>query len=144
MGRQCLVWYSVDLSELSSDAIRSKFIQMFEDDETKLFIKESVEQSDSWLLQVWYNLAKSIMKLFSYTLTDMNGYLKRGSMFVLSQEQFNLLLGHGNVQLHNGTGWDKMLITAVCLHFFEKSDSKLYIFVQCPFTLGPNSIKIPV
>lgn len=32
------------------------------------------------------------MSWFSYTHTDMNGYLQRGSMFVLSSEQFQLLL----------------------------------------------------
>ena len=91
-------WYGVDLTVIPEE-VQAKFIQMFEDDETKEFIKNSVDQSDSWLVQGWYNLAKTVMSLFRMSQTDMNGYLNRGSMFVLSREQFRLLLGHGG-QVH--------------------------------------------
>ena len=69
------------------------------DEETKEFIKSSVAQADSWLLQTWYNIAKSIMSWFYLTQTDMNGYLQRGTMFVISTEQFKLLLSHANIHL---------------------------------------------
>ena len=39
------------------------------------------------------------MSWLSLTQTDMNAYLRRGTMFVISTEQFNLLLAHANIQL---------------------------------------------
>ena len=92
-------WYALGDQQMSSMSpeIRAKFVQMYEDDETKEFITESVSQSDSWVLQTWYNLAKAFLSMFSYTQTDMNAMLQRGSMFVLSSEQFEMLLNHGGV-----------------------------------------------
>ena len=94
-----LAWYSVDISTSTDMNLQSKYIQMFEDEETKEFIKYSIDQSDSWMLQTWYNIAKSVMSWFSMTQTDMNGFLQRGTMFVISSEQFKLLLSHANIQL---------------------------------------------
>ena len=68
------------------------------DNETKEFIKSSIDQADSWLIQTWYNIAKSVMSWLPLTQTDMNGYLQRGTMFVISSEQFKLLLSHANIQ----------------------------------------------
>ena len=80
-------WYSVDLDKISSVNIRSKFIQLDVDEETKSFIDHSVAQSDWFLTQLWYNVAKSFLSWF-YCQTDINGILQRGSMFVFSKEQF--------------------------------------------------------
>jgi len=97
------VWYSVDVSKSNSD-LQLKYVEMFEDEETKEFIKSSIAQADSWLLQTWYNIAKSIMSWFYLTQTDMNGYLQRGTMFVISTEQFKLLLSHANIHLDGNNG----------------------------------------
>ena len=69
------------------------------DHETKEFIKSAIVQADSWLLQTWYNVAKAVMSWFYLTQTDMNGYLQRGTMFVISTEQFKLLLSHADIHL---------------------------------------------
>ena len=91
-------WYALTRKSTVPE-IESKFIEMIEDKETKEFIQQSVAQSDSWILQTWYNLAKSFMSLFGgyYSQTDMNAILQRGSMFVLSTEQFEMLLNHGGI-----------------------------------------------
>ena len=80
-------WYRVDLDNISSVTIRSKFVQLDVDEETKSFIDHSVAQSDWFLTQLWYNVAKSFLSWF-YCQTDINGILQRGSMFVFSREQF--------------------------------------------------------
>jgi hypothetical protein len=72
------------------------FIEMYEDEATKNFISDSVDQADSVITQLWHSLAKSILSLF-YTQTDINGYLRRGSMFVFSEEQLKFLLEKANV-----------------------------------------------
>jgi len=73
------------------------FVELFDDDATKKFIHHSVELSDSILIQTWHNLAKAFLSLF-YTQTDINGYLGRGSMFVLSEEHFRFLIDKAGIQ----------------------------------------------
>ena len=89
-------WYALKSMSTYPD-VQSKFIQMYEDAETKAFLQQSVAQADSWVLQSWYTICKSFMSLFSYSQTDMNAILQRGSMFVISTEQFELLLNHGGI-----------------------------------------------
>lgn len=94
-------WYRAEVSQIpiSTDGdedfpnednpIMATFVQMDSDDETKRFIVQSVEKSDQLLTQMWHNLAKMVLKrFFGYTQTDINGYLQRGSMFVMSTQQF--------------------------------------------------------
>ena len=90
-------WYHVEVNELSNcndsasdpKEIMSKFVQLDADDETMRFIIHSVNKTDQILTQMWHNLAKMVLKrFFGYTQTDINGYLRRGSMFVLSTQQF--------------------------------------------------------
>ena len=89
-------WYSVQASRLTPD-LMAKFVLMSAEDEgTQHFIRSAVDKSDSVFLQLWHNLAKSFLSFF-YSQTDINGYLGRGSMFVLSQEQFVRLMAHGGV-----------------------------------------------
>ena len=38
------------------------------------------------------------MKWLPLTQTDMNAYLQRGNMFVISKEQLKLLLSHAHIQ----------------------------------------------
>lgn len=49
--------------------------------------------SNIWL-HLWHALARSVLQFFM-TQTDINGLLKRGSMFILSEEQFYKLLDAG-------------------------------------------------
>ena len=94
-------WYAVDPSNLGKNPTKAEhaemrrivehFVEMYEDEATKEFISDSVDQADSVLTQMWHSLAKSVLSFF-YTQTDINGYLRRGSMFVFSREQFNFLL----------------------------------------------------
>ncbi len=94
------LWYSVNFSSSEENSeLRRTFVHMNEDAETKEFIEASVQQADSWLLQTWYNLAKTVLSWFAWTHTDMNGYLQRGSMFVLSKMQFQQLLSHANFNI---------------------------------------------
>ena len=102
-----LSWYAMpDLTSLSATdhhtaetVLKSQYFALSEDEETKAFIEASIAQSDSWLIQSWYNLAKTVLSWFSYTQTDMNGILQRGSMFVLSTRQFQMLVEQSQVEL---------------------------------------------
>ena len=91
-------WYRVDEDRLSPGLAR-RFVRLSADEETRAFIENSIDRSDDVLLQLWHNLAKSVMKLFYYTQTDINGYLGRGSMFVLSRRQFEQLADRQRCQL---------------------------------------------
>ncbi|XP_038206173.1 methyltransferase-like protein 9 isoform X1 [Zerene cesonia] len=83
-------WYQVDKNQLPPEA-QEKFIQLHPDKETQEFLTTSVDKS-SWVwTQLWYILAKSFLRHF-WTTTDINGWLGRGSMFVLSSAQTRLLL----------------------------------------------------
>lgn len=94
-------WYNVESIQVENasklvgtapNQIMAKFVQLGPDEETGRFIRQSVEITDQLFTQMWHNLAKSVLKrFFGYTQTDINGYLRRGSMFVLSSEQFSLL-----------------------------------------------------
>ncbi|XP_032520613.2 protein-L-histidine N-pros-methyltransferase isoform X1 [Danaus plexippus] len=85
-------WYRVDKSLLSED-LQKKFIQLHPDEETKQFLSSSIDKS-SWVwTQIWYMLAKAVLKHF-WTITDINGWLGRGSMFVLSEAQALKLLNN--------------------------------------------------
>ena len=84
-------WYSVDQSQLS-ETLKNKFVQLDPDDETLVFINQSVTQSDYLFTQLWYNVAKTFLSIF-YCQTDINGMLRRGSMFVFSRDQFLKMSG---------------------------------------------------
>ncbi len=96
-------WYHMDASKLSP-AFASKFVPGEEDAETRAFVEQSVEKSDWFFTQMWHNLAKSVLGIFGYTQTDVNGILGRGSMFVLSERHFLELLKTGGAERPGG--WD--------------------------------------
>ncbi|CAH2237891.1 jg16694 [Pararge aegeria aegeria] len=65
-------WYRVDKSRLSPE-LQEKFVQLEPDHETKEFLSSSIDKS-SWVwTQIWYLLAKAVLKHF-WTITDINGY----------------------------------------------------------------------
>jgi len=82
--------YKVDLQAITDENIRGKFVQLSADVETREFIENSIDKSDWLFTQMYHNFAKALLGLF-YTQTDINGILHRGSMFVLSREQYLLL-----------------------------------------------------
>ncbi|XP_026732120.1 methyltransferase-like protein 9 isoform X2 [Trichoplusia ni] len=83
-------WYRVNKERLSPDLIQ-KFVQLYPDEETKAFLSASIDKS-SWVwTQIWYLLAKAVLRHF-WSVTDINGWLGRGSMFVLSEAQARALL----------------------------------------------------
>lgn len=91
--------HSEKLDNLAPMQVLDRFIEMYEDDATKHFISNAIDQADSVILQLWRSIAKSLMGFF-YSQTDINGFLRRGSMFVFSHEQFKYLLEKGEVTKH--------------------------------------------
>lgn len=85
-------WYSVRLDAVASEEVRSKFIQLSFDGDTREFVEQSTEKS-SWLgTQLWH----ATMRVFfgwATSKTSLNGWLNRGSMFVFSEKQFLKLIG---------------------------------------------------
>ena len=102
-------WYHVDEGRLSPPELARRFVRLSADDATRAFIENSIERSDDILLQLWHNLAKSVMKLFYYSQTDINGYLGRGSMFVLSRPQFEQLADKAGVRLDAENKLERMI-----------------------------------
>ncbi|XP_073947520.1 protein-L-histidine N-pros-methyltransferase isoform X2 [Choristoneura fumiferana] len=84
-------WYRVDKSRLSPQLLQ-KFRQLDPDEDTKAFLSASIDKSTWVWTQVWYLLAKAVLRHF-WSITDINGWLGRGSMFVLSEPQARMLLG---------------------------------------------------
>ncbi|XP_050351886.1 protein-L-histidine N-pros-methyltransferase isoform X1 [Nymphalis io] len=92
-------WYRVDKSRLTED-LQQKFVQLQPDEETKEFLTNSIDKSTWVWTQIWYLLAKAVLKHF-WTITDINGWLGRGSMFVLSAAQARSLLSAAKRGMNN-------------------------------------------
>ncbi|XP_068618455.1 protein-L-histidine N-pros-methyltransferase isoform X2 [Battus philenor] len=89
-------WYRVDKSKLGEE-LQKKFVQLHPDEETKEFLSASIDKS-SWVwTQIWYLLAKAVLKHF-WSITDINGWLGRGSMFVVSGAQAQKLFDAARVR----------------------------------------------
>ncbi|XP_059080654.1 protein-L-histidine N-pros-methyltransferase-like isoform X1 [Tigriopus californicus] len=80
-------WYRVDLDSITDPTLTAKFVQSHCDAESQAFISQSVDKSNWLLNQIWQSLAKRFLSFF-YSQTDINGMLERGSMFVLSRDQW--------------------------------------------------------
>ncbi|KAE8896488.1 hypothetical protein PF005_g3384 [Phytophthora fragariae] len=87
--------YGVDTTLLDA-ALRSAFVQLDCDQETEAFLGTCT--GGSW----WESLGSTILGLF-YSLTDANGILGRGQMFVLSRSQVQRLL-HRELPVAGGGG----------------------------------------
>lgn len=83
-------WYHCNLDDLP-ESLASKFVQLSPDQDTISFLEQSERKSDWILMQIWHSLVKLILGWFM-TQTSINGWLQRGSMFVVSQSQFKKLL----------------------------------------------------
>uniref|UniRef100_A0A1Y1KNU0 Methyltransferase-like protein 9 n=1 Tax=Photinus pyralis TaxID=7054 RepID=A0A1Y1KNU0_PHOPY len=84
------LWYQCDLRQLPQD-IAESFVQMHPDSDTLSFLQKAEDKSDWILTQIWHSLAKAFLGWFM-TQTSINGWLRRGSMFVLSLSQFLKLM----------------------------------------------------
>ncbi|XP_064640998.1 protein-L-histidine N-pros-methyltransferase-like isoform X2 [Lineus longissimus] len=86
-------WYKVNKASLSEE-LCLKFHQSHQDEGTTKFLENCFEKSDWLFTQIWQSLVKSVLTWFM-TVTSVNGYLGRGSMFVFSKQQFNTLMKIG-------------------------------------------------
>ncbi|KAH9187259.1 hypothetical protein AeNC1_010769 [Aphanomyces euteiches] len=85
MGLPRLI-YSVDVNKIGDD-LRSKFIPLDRDDETQEFLNSCFETGV-------YNMVASTLSTFLnmfYSVTDTNGMLDRGQMFVVSSANVSKL-----------------------------------------------------
>ncbi|XP_044761320.1 protein-L-histidine N-pros-methyltransferase [Coccinella septempunctata] len=83
-------WYNCDLSRIPPP-LAAKFIQLDHDKDTMKFIEQSEEKSNWIFLQIWHVIVRCVLSWFM-TQTSINGWLRRGSMFVVSSSQFLKLL----------------------------------------------------
>ncbi|EDW09815.1 protein-L-histidine N-pros-methyltransferase [Drosophila mojavensis] len=89
-------WYSLNC-ELPQ-RFQSKFVDLKQPDPTTVrWLERTKMLSSNIWLHLWHALARSVLQFFM-TQTDINGLLKRGSMFILSEEQFCRLLEAGGFQ----------------------------------------------
>ncbi|XP_072947157.1 protein-L-histidine N-pros-methyltransferase isoform X2 [Epargyreus clarus] len=95
-------WYRVEESRVIPE-LKQKFVQLDPDEETKEFLSSSIDKSTWVWTQIWYLLAKAVLKHF-WSVTDINGWLGRGSMFVLSEAHARSLLTKAGVVLNGSTG----------------------------------------
>lgn len=80
------LWYQLPNEGKEIDErYRSKFLNLAEpDDGTVRWLEESKTKSADLWLQLWHIFCKTFLKLF-LTQTCCNGLLRRGSMFILSE-----------------------------------------------------------
>ncbi|KAL4234759.1 Methyltransferase-like protein 9 [Mactra antiquata] len=83
-------WYFVKRSSLPADLCDS-FVQLHQDGETGDFLENCYEKSDWVFTQIYHSFAKAFLSWFMEN-TSINGWLGRGSMFVISRSQFTTLL----------------------------------------------------
>jgi DREV methyltransferase len=80
---------------------QSKFFNLIQPDCATLdWIAESKSKSADLWLQLFHIFAKLILKIF-LTQTCSNGILKRGSMFILSENHFAQFLISGGFRFNN-------------------------------------------
>ncbi|XP_060659186.1 protein-L-histidine N-pros-methyltransferase [Drosophila nasuta] len=94
-------WYTLngDLPQ----RFQSKFLALNRPDPTTLrWLERAKMLSSNIWMHLWHALARSVLQFFM-TQTDINGLLKRGSMFILSEEQFYKLLEAGGFRTRSST-----------------------------------------
>lgn len=87
---------------------KSKFIELTTDDATKKWLDEARENASRLWTQIWHVVARLFLSMFM-TQTDLNGFLRRGSMYVLSEHQFKQLLTAGGFNQNNFSNNQKMI-----------------------------------
>ncbi|KAL3663189.1 hypothetical protein V7S43_011599 [Phytophthora oleae] len=128
--------YGVDKALLDS-ALQSAFVQLDCDEETETFLDTCTGGS------LWESMGSTILGLF-YSLTDANGILGRGQMFVLSKAQVQQLLhreqgggslldigaGDGNVTASLASLVDQVATTEASAPMVAHLNSRGYNSVQ--------------
>ncbi|CAM9308204.1 protein-L-histidine N-pros-methyltransferase [Lampetra fluviatilis] len=84
-------WYTVNQSRLRED-LHALLQENELDESTRAFLANSTTKSGWLFTQLYYSMVSSLLGFF-VSRTSVNGVLGRGSMFVLSAEQFRRLLG---------------------------------------------------
>lgn len=88
-------WYSIEFSndeDQLSTKYKSKFLDLVGPDEITMNWMETAKQKSHKLCnQLWHFYARLLFSFF-LSQTDLNGILKRGSMFICSENQFTKLL----------------------------------------------------
>lgn len=94
------LWYKME-KQLPA-RFQAKFVSFEQPDQvTMQWLDQAKAMSANMWLQIWHIFARFFLTMFSMTQTDVNGLLQRGSMFILSEDQFITLLtesgfkGHG-------------------------------------------------
>ncbi|XP_001865541.2 methyltransferase-like protein 9 isoform X2 [Culex quinquefasciatus] len=80
------------------------------DEITLQWIEQSRLESSKLWLQLWHLLAKAFLSVFM-TQTDVNGILRRGSMYILSDNQFQTILTNSGLKnlANNGNNTIRVL-----------------------------------
>lgn len=120
-------WYQCDLTSMPPD-LAGKFVQLGPDQETIQFLEEAEKKSDWIITQLWHAIVKAVLGWFM-TQTSINGWLQRGSMFVMSLPQFVKLLkidgddkydtlldlgaGDGKVTAHVAPLFERVYVTEI-------------------------------
>ncbi|XP_041376323.1 methyltransferase-like protein 9 isoform X2 [Gigantopelta aegis] len=113
-------WYHIDSSRLPADMCE-KFIPLNQDAETSEFLNDCYEKAD-W---VFTQIRDAVLKyMFSWflTSTSINGWLRRGSMFIFSREQLQLLLNvsaHWRAENMLDLGAGDGMVTSKMAHYFN-------------------------
>ncbi|XP_016953597.1 protein-L-histidine N-pros-methyltransferase [Drosophila biarmipes] len=92
-------WYC--LNQELPPRFQAKFVPLEPDATTVSWLERTKALSANIWTHLWHALARSILQFFM-TQTDINGFLKRGSMFILSEDQFRKLLVAGGFQPASG------------------------------------------
>jgi len=80
----------VDVAGMDAEVARLLLVLDASDAETAIFLDACRDASDAVFTQLWHLVARTCMSPF-LTQTAVNGLLRRGSMFVVSSEQFRRL-----------------------------------------------------
>lgn len=84
-------WYRIESEKIRNHELCEKFVQLNFDVETSTFLDYCREVTNSVCLQLFYNLASAVLKIF-LNKTCVNGLLNRGLMFLFSTEHLYQLL----------------------------------------------------
>ena len=66
-------YLQIDIEKIDG-ALKEKFVQLHEDEQTKSFLTNCFEKSDAVIWQLWHSIAIPFLKMFM-TQTNVNGYL---------------------------------------------------------------------
>ncbi|XP_031620489.1 methyltransferase-like protein 9 [Contarinia nasturtii] len=97
-GYDMRLWYT--LTTRLPERFQKKFLALEQPDETTLhWLNRARKLSSNLWLQLWHLFARTFLSFFM-TQTSINGLLRRGSMFILSEEQFKRLLTFGGFNVN--------------------------------------------